>query len=175
MKTLPLPLLLVALAVTPCMAEGLASFRFEGTQIGDSLEAFRQRHPDAQQKPSDRAPPLVAKEVTTYVTTNTIADAAQYSFFRNRLYELVVLYRRATIESMGGEEVLRGRLVAKLGPAKTAGEVAGGKVQVWAATNRIGVLISKDNDLGICITDTEIGNKLKKINDQRAAQIDTGF
>lgn len=120
-------LIFATLVNSPCLAGGLASFSFEGMQLGDSQNDFIHRHPEAKRIPATSEEPLMTEEIVIFRLYDTKADVARYYFFKGRLYQMILIYESATLNKAGGVSAFCNRLKAKLGQPLAAGD----EMHVW--------------------------------------------
>jgi len=150
-------------------AESLTTFTFEGTRIGDTLEDFQARQPIAQQVKTlahADAPPLMLSEVTVFETRKTAADKARYCFFRDRLYKLTLTYEPTTIDRLGGIIAFHQRLTAKFGQTRES---------IWREKDRFLSFSLVLDRYCLWVTDTNVENHIKQLNEEKGAQTSPGF
>ena len=93
----------------------LTTFRFEGLSLGTNLKKFEEKFPAAKLD-NDRLDEKIGLQCYTLANLKS-ADAAQFYFFDDKLYQMEIEYKSARIDKQGGMEAIVRTLVKKFGNA----------------------------------------------------------
>jgi hypothetical protein len=88
-------------------------FSFEGITLGMSLENFLEKYPAARLQPDESNDKVGHKSYR--VEALETADAAQYQFLDDVLFQVTAFYTPARLTEMGGATIPLRKLVQKLG------------------------------------------------------------
>jgi hypothetical protein len=152
-------------------ADNLASFTFEGTQLGCTFEEFRQQWPNAEKLTAAHEfygdPPLMRNEITKYRVTPANTDLARFCFYQGRLYEIKIWYGRETLENLGGEQVFDDRLTAVFGRMTNT--------FVWESETHCARVYLEGGPRELVVYSKEVKQEIKAANAAKAAEKSTGF
>jgi hypothetical protein len=93
----------------------LTTFRFEGLSLGTNLKKFKEKFPAAK-RDNDRLDEKSGLQCYTLANIKS-ADAAQFYFFDDKLFQMEIEYKPARIDKQGGMEAIVRTLVKKFGNA----------------------------------------------------------
>lgn len=89
-------------------------FSFDGLKLGTSLSNFENKYPNALKENSDDEKFGVVEYKVINLET---ASYAHFSFFKNKLYFIAIVYYKNFIENIGGISTILDHLADKLGTA----------------------------------------------------------